>query len=94
VTPATGYVLPRTSDEYERLREQARMWEPQTAALLDHVGLAAGARCLDVGCGPGETMRLMAEHVGPEGHVTGIDVDGAVGGPGVGGPGARGPNHF
>ena len=30
-------------------------------------GLAAGARCLDAGCGPGETMRLMAQRVGPMG---------------------------
>ena len=44
---------------------QARAWRPATEALLDHVGLAPGGSCLDVGCGPGETMRLMAERIRP-----------------------------
>ena len=47
------YALPRSAEEYERLRAQARMWEPDTVRLLDAVGLGPGARCLDVGCGPG-----------------------------------------
>ena len=71
----TGYALARAPEEYERLRAQARVWEAATGRVLDAVGLAAGHRCLDAGCGPGETMRLMAERVGPSGSVTGIDVD-------------------
>jgi hypothetical protein len=51
---ARRYVLARTADEYQRLRRQARMWEPETVRLLDRVGLGPGARRLDVGCGPGE----------------------------------------
>jgi SAM-dependent methyltransferase len=47
--------------------------------MLDQVKLARGARCLDAGCGPGETMRLMAQRVGPTGEVTGVDLDPAVG---------------
>ena len=73
------YVLGRSPEEYERLKAQARMWEPETARLLDTVGLGPGNRCLDVGCGPGETMRLMAERVGAAGEVAGIDVDAALG---------------
>jgi len=74
-----GYALARTPEEYERLRAQSRVWESATGRLLDRVGLAPGQRCLDAGCGPGETMRLMAERVGPSGSVTGIDVDVALG---------------
>ena len=71
----TSYALMRTPAEYDRLRAQARLWETATARLLDRIGLAAGARCLDAGCGPGETMRLLAHRVGPNGRVTGLDSD-------------------
>jgi ubiquinone/menaquinone biosynthesis C-methylase UbiE len=73
------YALGRSPEEYERLRTQARVWEVATGRLLDQVGLAAGATCLDAGCGPGETMRLMAHRVGPAGQVTGIDIDAGLG---------------
>ena len=73
------YALGNTPEEYERLRVQARVWEAATARLLDEVGLGPGASCLDAGCGPGETMRMMAERVGPAGRVHGIDVDASLG---------------
>ena len=72
------YVLPRSEQEYERLRAQARAWEAATGRLLDRVGLAPGARCLDVGAGPGEAMRLMAQRVGPTGGVLGLDINGEL----------------
>jgi SAM-dependent methyltransferase len=50
---------------------------------MDQLGLGPGGRCLDAGCGPGETMRLMAERVGSLGRVTGIDVDAPLGGQAV-----------
>jgi ubiquinone/menaquinone biosynthesis C-methylase UbiE len=74
-----GYALERTTEEYERLRAQARAWEPATGRLFDQVALAPGGTCLDAGCGPGETMRLMAQRVGPAGRVTGVDVDASLG---------------
>ena len=77
--PQDGYALSRTPEEYQRLRNQARVWEPTTGRLFDQVALAPGATCLDAGCGPGETMRLMAQRVGPSGHVTGVDVDAPLG---------------
>lgn len=73
------YALGHTWQEYERLRAQARIWEAATGRLLDQAGLAPGGRCLDAGCGPGETMRLMAHRVGPTGQVVGIDIDAGLG---------------
>ena len=59
------YALGRTSREHERLRAQARVWEAATGRLLDQAGLAPGTSCLDAGCGPGETMRVLAQRTGP-----------------------------
>lgn len=58
---------------------QARIWETATGRLLDRVAVMPGGRCLDAGCGPGETMRLLAQRVGPNGQVIGIDIDAALG---------------
>ncbi len=58
--PKAGYALARAPQEYERLRAQSRVWEAATTRVLDEVGLAPGQSCLDAGCGPGETMRLLA----------------------------------
>jgi ubiquinone/menaquinone biosynthesis C-methylase UbiE len=73
------YVMGRTSEEYERLRRQSELLEPITRSVLDRVGLCHGMSCLDIGCGPGEVMRLMAERVGPASRIVGVDVDGKLG---------------
>lgn len=73
------YIMGRTSAEYQRLRLQAKILEPATRRILQQIGLQPGMRCLDVGCGPGEGMRLMGEMVSPSGHVTGLDVDSKLG---------------
>ena len=78
-TPSSdGYVHAREASEYQRLRDQAAMWQAATSTVLDQVGLKPGMTCLDIGAGPGSTMRLMAERVGPQGSVTGIEIDGAL----------------
>jgi ubiquinone/menaquinone biosynthesis C-methylase UbiE len=73
------YVMGRTSEEYERLRRQSELLESITGSVLDRVGLSPGMSCLDVGCGPAEVMRLMAQRVGPTGRIVGFDVDGRLG---------------
>jgi SAM-dependent methyltransferase len=73
------YALGHTKEEHARLRAQARMWAAAAGRLFDQVGLAPGASCLDAGCGPGETMRAMAERTGPGGRVLGIDRDASLG---------------
>lgn len=73
------YSLGHTPREYERLRTQARIWEGATARVFDQVGVRRGGSCLDAGCGPGETMRMLAERVGPEGRVLGMDADTSIG---------------
>jgi SAM-dependent methyltransferase len=69
----------RRSSEAERLRHQGRLSENATRPMLEKIGLLSGMSCLDVGCGPGEAMRLMAEMVGETGTVVGVDIDGTTG---------------
>jgi SAM-dependent methyltransferase len=50
------------------------MIAPAGAALLQHAGVQAGERVLDVGCGGGATSRALAAAVGPAGSVLGLDI--------------------
>jgi ubiquinone/menaquinone biosynthesis C-methylase UbiE len=69
------YVLGHSAEEYQRLRRQAQALEPATKRIFQSIGLRGGSSCLDIGCGPGEVIRLMGEIVGPSGRVTGLDRD-------------------
>jgi SAM-dependent methyltransferase len=59
----------------ERLRVLGRVMRPTTLPLLERAGVAAGMRCLDVGCGGGDVTFDLASLVGLTGHAVGIDVD-------------------
>lgn len=50
------------------------MLAPVAEALIEHAHIKRGETVLDVGCGNGATTYALAELVGPEGHVMGIDV--------------------
>jgi demethylmenaquinone methyltransferase/2-methoxy-6-polyprenyl-1,4-benzoquinol methylase len=48
--------------------------EPTVWAAIQALKLPAGSRGLDAGCGIGLQARLLAEAVGSNGHVTGLDI--------------------
>ncbi len=50
------------------------MLDPFGRAVQDRLDVARGSHALDVGCGSGGTSFALADAVGPEGSVTGIDV--------------------
>jgi SAM-dependent methyltransferase len=77
-TSDSDYLLAGQASELERLQLQSRVWEPSGRRLLEEIGDGRGARALDVGCGVLGWLRVLSEWVGPEGKVTGTDVDEAM----------------
>jgi SAM-dependent methyltransferase len=75
---SSTYLLAGQASELERLQLQSRVWEPSGRRLLEEIGGGRGARALDVGCGVIGWLRILSEWVGPDGEVTGTDVDEAM----------------
>ena len=58
----------------EAQEKRDRDHAPMTEALLKLAGASPGEHVLDIGCGSGTTTLRLAEQVGAEGSVTGIDL--------------------
>jgi trans-aconitate 2-methyltransferase len=58
-----------------RLSVMARILGPTTEQLIARVGPLAGQKAVDAACGGGDVTFALAHHVGPNGHVTGLDLD-------------------
>jgi len=69
------YALGRDPEESARLQRQSEELRPDSAALLDRVGLGPGQDAIDLGCGPRGILDLLGERVAPGGRVTGLDAD-------------------
>ena len=69
------YLLTNDEAELERLRLQARVWEPETETMLDRIGIQPGWRCLDLGCGGMGILGPLSQRVGRGGQVVGVDCD-------------------
>jgi len=72
------YLLGSEAAERTRLKEQGALLRSSTVTLLERAGVAPGLRVLDVGCGPLGALALLAELVGPDGEVTGLERDPAM----------------
>ena len=68
-----GYVLGHSEHELARLSRQGQMFFPFTRQLFDRAGIGPGMHVLDEGSGAGDVSLLVAELVGPEGRVVGVD---------------------
>jgi SAM-dependent methyltransferase len=58
-----------------RLALMSRLLDPMHRRHLRELGIGAGAKALEVGCGNGSISAWLAEEVGPEGSVVGLDLD-------------------
>jgi SAM-dependent methyltransferase/TusA-related sulfurtransferase len=63
-----------SAEQLASLPPEAVAWSFGVGNPLEHAQLAPGARVLDVGCGGGIDVLLAARRVGPDGHVTGLDL--------------------
>ena len=61
--------------ELERIARQSARFAPATLRVFREAGLGPGWRVLDVGCGTGDSTRLVATLVGRTGGVVGVDRD-------------------
>src|SRR5262245_38227677 len=69
------YLMGYSAAERRRLIEQAALFRPLTERFLVAAGIERGMRVLDVGAGVGDVSLLLADLVGPEGAVVGVDRD-------------------
>ena len=75
---SNGYVLGRSDAETRRLIVQHQLYGPFTRQFLTASGITAGMKVLDVGSGAGDVALLLAELVGPQGRVVGVDTNAEI----------------
>ena len=75
MSDTNNYLLAGGSAELERLRLQARVWEPEAEIMLDRIGIQPGWNCIDLGCGAMGILGPLSRRVGPQARVIGVDTD-------------------
>ena len=69
-----NYIFPTGAAAAPRLLLLEKIYGPSTRMLLEEIGLMAGFRVAEVGCGVGLTLCHLARAVGPTGRVLAIDI--------------------
>lgn len=67
------YSLRLDDGEVARYRAMAARAHEQESKLWRAAGITANADVMDMGCGPGACLPLLAESTSPRGHVIGVD---------------------
>jgi cyclopropane fatty-acyl-phospholipid synthase-like methyltransferase len=73
MTQPDQYVLGYRQAEQERLQRQAQELAHESTWLFDQMGVAAGMRVVEIGCGPHGCLELLAGRVAPSGSVVGVE---------------------
>ena len=69
------YTMGRSESETERLIKQSQLYDDVTRRFFLRSGITEGMKVLDVGSGAGDVALTLAEFVGDEGTVIGVDVN-------------------
>jgi SAM-dependent methyltransferase len=67
------YLLGDSPAEIRHLVEQARVYTPEANELFDLISVDPGSTVIDVGCGVLGVLHVLAERVGTNGRVVGLD---------------------
>ncbi len=72
------YTMGRSESETDRLIEQSQLYDNVTRRFLLRSGISNGMKVLDVGSGAGDVALTLAEFVGSDGTVVGVDVNAEI----------------
>jgi SAM-dependent methyltransferase len=77
-TPTESFQIPLEAAEVYEARFVPAIFAEWGPRLVEQAGIAPGQSVLDVACGTGIVARTAADRVGPEGKVTGVDLNQAM----------------
>lgn len=72
------YTMGRSETETRRLIEQSQLYDGVTRRFLNAAGIEKGMKVLDIGSGAGDVALTLAEFVGNDGSVVGVDVNAEI----------------
>lgn len=72
------YTMGRSETETRRLIEQSQLYDGVTRRFLNAAGIEKGMKVLDIGSGAGDVALTLAEIVGNDGSVVGVDVNAEI----------------
>lgn len=75
-SPQASYLFDREAGDQARLIRSSETLGGFTTEACQRAGLGPGGRAIDVGCGPCGALPALAELVGSEGRVVGLDASG------------------
>ena len=67
------YTMGRDREETDRLIQQSQLYDSVTRRLFHEAGIGRGMTVVDIGSGAGDVSLLLAQLVGPDGKVIGVD---------------------
>jgi SAM-dependent methyltransferase len=72
---ASQSFVEKAGEAWARMQDRTdTLIDPLGRIAMERLGVAAGDRILDVGCGCGQTLLQLAELAGPAGQVLGVDI--------------------
>ena len=72
---ASQSFVEQAGEAWVRMQDRTEtLIDPLGRIAIDRLGVVAGERILDVGCGCGQTLLQLADLTGPSGHVLGVDI--------------------